>query len=66
MQSREVEHTLLTAITSTSLDHKLPLLGSCSNKNIQYVDSHHQRQYFIPSLDALSMVVSKINQNLSN
>ena len=61
---------LLTVITSTSSVHKLPLLGSCRKRNIQiiqYVDSHHQqRQYFIPSLDALSMVVSKINQNLSN
>ena len=49
MQSREVEHTVLTAkvITSTSLDHKLPLLGSCWKKNIQFVDLHDQRKYFI-------------------
>ena len=58
----------LAVFTITSItDRKLPPQGSCRNKNTQHIDSHHkQQQYFIPSLDALSVVVRKINQNLSN
>ena len=62
--TRSRTYTTLTVITSTSSSHKLPLRGSCWKRNTHYIYS--QRQYFIPSLDALSVVVSKINQNLSN
>jgi hypothetical protein len=66
-QSREVEQYSIAQLSQTLVRTINNLCWAPVEKEkIQYDDPHHQQQYFIPSHDALSTVVSKINQNLSN
>ena len=67
MQSREVEYTVLTVELSQALVWIINYLcwTPVGNETLIYIINVENNTYFIPSLDALSMTVSKINQNLS-